>query len=137
MSNRRQRQEILMYKVIVAGSRSINPSLYLGVVDYELEQFEGIYEEVEFVTGCCPEGPDQIPFMLREYRKGYGLPEINIKEFPANWEKYGRRAGMIRNNEMAEYADYLIAIWDGRSRGTKNMIKQMVNHGKPMLVIVP
>lgn len=47
---------------------------------------------------------------------------ISVSLFPANWNQYGRSAGPIRNREMAENADALIAIWDGVSRGTKNMI---------------
>lgn len=45
-----------------------------------------------------------------------------IKYFPANWEKYGKLAGYKRNKQMAEYADALIAFWDGKSKGTKHMI---------------
>lgn len=47
---------------------------------------------------------------------------ISYIRFPADWDKYGRSAGMIRNREMAKYAEALIAIWDGRSRGTSNMM---------------
>lgn len=46
------------------------------------------------------------------------------KVFPAKWAKHGRSAGPIRNKEMARYSDGLIAIWDGKSKGTKNMIQQ-------------
>jgi hypothetical protein len=45
-----------------------------------------------------------------------------VKSFPADWRLYGRSAGMIRNRQMANYADALLAIWDGRSPGTANMI---------------
>ena len=41
---------------------------------------------------------------------------------PADWERHGKAAGPIRNAEMAEVADALIAFWDGQSRGTKSMI---------------
>lgn len=47
---------------------------------------------------------------------------IVLQRFPARWDLYGRSAGPIRNEEMAQYADALIAIWDGRSSGTKDMI---------------
>lgn len=47
---------------------------------------------------------------------------IEVKSFPANWDKHGRRAGPLRNIEMGDYADALIAIWDGESKGTKHMI---------------
>ena len=49
----------------------------------------------------------------------HGVP---IERFPADWEKHGKSAGFIRNREMAHHAEALIALWDGRSRGTRNMI---------------
>lgn len=47
---------------------------------------------------------------------------IPIERYPADWNKYGKRAGYIRNEEMAKNAEALIAVWDGESRGTKHMI---------------
>ena len=63
---------------------------------------------------------------------------IPIKEFPADWgdishpdaiikiNKFGKKydilAGIRRNHDMGDYADALIACWDGKSTGTKNMI---------------
>ena len=49
---------------------------------------------------------------------------IPVKQFPADWKKYKADAGMNRNRQMAEYADALLAIWDGDSKGTLNMIKR-------------
>lgn len=60
------------------------------------------------------------------------LMGYSVKQFPADWETYGKAAGPIRNAQMAEYADALIAIWDGESRGTKNMIDTMQKLGKPV-----
>ncbi len=54
--------------------------------------------------------------------------------FPANWEQ-GRKAGPIRNRHMAEYADELLAIWDGVSRGTSGTVAIMRGLGKPAMVI--
>jgi len=59
---------------------------------------------------------------------------IAVKEFHPNWTKYGPGAGPMRNGEMAEYADALIAIWDGESKGTKNMIKQAKAKGLKVFV---
>ena len=47
---------------------------------------------------------------------------ILIKRFPADWNKYGKRAGILRNESMAQYADGLLAFHDGIGRGTANMI---------------
>lgn len=52
---------------------------------------------------------------------------VPVEAFPADWSQHGRAAGPIRNREMAEYADALIAIWDGESKGTANMIQQARN----------
>ena len=45
-----------------------------------------------------------------------------MKEFKADWVKYGKAAGPIRNEEMAKYADACIVFWDGKSPGAKSMI---------------
>jgi hypothetical protein len=57
---------------------------------------------------------------------------LPVKYFLPNWLAYGRQAGPIRNRRMAEYADALFAVWDGKSPGTKNMIKEMLSLGKPI-----
>jgi hypothetical protein len=57
-----------------------------------------------------------------------------LKRFPADWTKHGKSAGYIRNVEMAENADALIAIWDGVSRGTKHMIDIATQKGLKVFV---
>lgn len=52
------------------------------------------------------------------------INSVAVKRFPADWNKYGRGAGPVRNRQMSEYGDALIAIWDGKSRGTENMIEE-------------
>lgn len=54
---------------------------------------------------------------------------IGVTRFPAQWDRYGRSAGPRRNRVMAEYADALLAIWDGKSRGTQSMIEEALNLG--------
>lgn len=53
--------------------------------------------------------------------------ETHFHELPAS--------GPIRNGEMAKYADALIAMWDGTSTGTKNMIDQATKHGLKVYVV--
>jgi len=60
--------------------------------------------------------------------------KIPCEIFPANWDLYGNKAGPIRNNQMAEVADALIAIWDGKSRGTKHMIDTATKKGLKVYV---
>lgn len=59
---------------------------------------------------------------------------IHLEVYPADWEKHGRAAGPIRNRLMAENADALIAIWDGESIGTKNMIDTAIRLGLQVYV---
>jgi hypothetical protein len=62
--------------------------------------------------------------------------ERNYKlvRFPAAWNKYGKRAGVLRNAEMAKYADFLIAFWDGKSKGTLSMINLAEKQGLKVYV---
>lgn len=53
-----------------------------------------------------------------------GLPVV---KYPADWDNLGKRAGYVRNNIMAENADVLVAVWDGRSKGTDHMIRLAKN----------
>lgn len=59
---------------------------------------------------------------------------IDIIRFPAEWDKYGRRAGYIRNKVMAENAQGLLAVWDGKSKGTYSMIDLATKHGLRIMV---
>lgn len=60
--------------------------------------------------------------------------QLAIREVPANWQKYGKRAGPVRNREMAAIADGLIAVWDGVTRGTSNMIETAEDAGLRIFV---
>jgi len=97
-------------KTIVAGSRTIS--------EYSVVQsaiIESGFTITEIVSGCA-RGVDTLG------EKYANLNNLPIQKFPADWNKYGKSAGYIRNGEMARYADALIAIWDGQSKGTKHMI---------------
>lgn len=102
-----------MIKLIIAGTRTFdNYSLLKDRCNVFLEGFD----EIEIVCGMAI-GADELgrKFGLE---KGY-----YIKEFPANWQKFGKSAGMKRNLEMSNYANALIAFHDGISKGTLNMIE--------------
>jgi glycerophosphoryl diester phosphodiesterase len=59
---------------------------------------------------------------------------IPVRPFPAQWNKYGKSAGYRRNESMAEYAEALIAVWDGKSKGTRNMIDTARKYGLKVYV---
>lgn len=77
---------------------------------------------IVIVSGGCA-GAD---LLGEQYARENGY---SIDRYPAEWEKYGRKAGIMRNAVMADNADALIAYWDGISRGTKNMIDEARKRG--------
>jgi glycerophosphoryl diester phosphodiesterase len=97
-------------KTIIAGSR--------GIWDYwSVERAVTLsgFQITEVVSGCA-RGVDRNG---EAYAAKHGIP---VALFPADWANLGKRAGQVRNCEMAEYAEALVAVWDGSSRGTKHMI---------------
>ena len=60
---------------------------------------------------------------------------IPIERYPAKWEEYGKAAGPIRNVQMAKNAEAALIIWDGVSKGTKNMIQEAKSHGLEVMVL--
>jgi len=100
-------------KVIIAGSRGVTDYGIIALAVYNAEII-GI-DITEVVSGTAA-GVDRLG---EQYALAH---DIKIKKFPANWNKYNKQAGYIRNKEMAEYADASIIIWDGKSKGTKHMI---------------
>jgi len=61
---------------------------------------------------------------------------VHLERYPADWNRYGKAAGCIRNEEMAQHADALVALWDGSSRGTKHMIETAYRGGLKCHVMV-
>lgn len=99
-------------KVIIAGGRDFKDYNKLKqVCDYHLQNTT----DIEIVSGTA-NGADKLG-------ERYGVDHnYTVKRFPADWDGNGKSAGYIRNKQMAEYADYLIAFWDGVSKGTGHMI---------------
>lgn len=113
-------------RVCVAGSRTIGYREVVKAIEEAKIRFN-IDEITEIVSGTA-RGPDRLG---EGYAKMRGIP---IKRFPADWNTYGNRAGMIRNKEMAHYADVVVTVWDGESRGTKGMIEYCKNGMIPVYV---
>lgn len=106
-------------KVIIAGSRE-------GVTQEDVDVaviMSGWDNQITEVVSGRARGADRFGEIWAGRR---GIP---IKQFPANWNKHGKAAGAIRNQQMAEYGDALVAIWDGKSRGTKIMIDMAEKRG--------
>lgn len=120
----------MSYKIIVAGGRDF--------ADYEKLKQKLNYlfqnepycftDDIEIVSGTA-RGADQLG---ERYAQECHMP---IKRFPADWDLYGKRAGYIRNEQMAKYADSCVVFWDGKSKGTKMMIDLAIQYKLALMII--
>lgn len=108
-------------RTIIAGSRT---ATYQQVCQAMSEYAE---EVTEVVCGGA-KGADQHGRLWASVR------QIPVKLFTPDWNAYGKSAGPIRNRQMADYGQALVAIWDGESRGTKNMIEEAQKRGLVVFV---
>lgn len=116
------------YKVIIAGTRMFaDYKLLCSSCDKLLSQ-KGLTHDIIIVSGTA-RGADKLG---ERYAKERGY---NVELFPADWENKGRAAGYIRNADMADNADALIAFWDGTSHGTAHMIDIARKKNLPVRVI--
>ena len=118
-----------MMKIIIAGSRSLSN---YELVARECDRFIGEYFsdcDIEVVSGSCGHGADAIG---EKYAADRGYPVV---KFPADWNRHGRTAGPIRNAQMADYANAAIVFWDGKSRGSMNMISLAQKKGLVVKVV--
>ena len=99
------------FRVIIAGGRDFND---YPLLKQKCDSFLGNKSkecQVIIVSGTA-RGADQLG---ERYAVEKGFP---ILRFPADWLQYGKAAGPIRNRQMTDNADALIAFWDGQSKGT-------------------
>lgn len=114
-----------MPNVIVAGSRSIT--------DYETVTkaiSDAPFDIAEVVSGCA----DGVDTLGEQWAETHDVP---VKHFPPDEyqetaESAGMPATLVRNEKMVEYADALIAVWDGDSSGTEHTIATARRHGLPV-----
>lgn len=130
-------------RIIIAGSRTFNDydllkkTLDIFAIEYgkvESSMSPGFYySTTKILAECILSGKARGADTLGEqWAKANSVP---IKEYPAEWDKHGKSAGYIRNKEMAENADALVAFWDGKSKGTKHMIDLALEKGLTVVVI--
>jgi hypothetical protein len=120
-------------RVIIAGSRNITS---IDIIRNTVKE-SGFEAEITEVVSGVAKGVDKLG------ERWAAENNIPVKQFPAEWKnldlpivvvkqgrygKYNAAAGAVRNEQMAEYADALIAIWDGKSSGTHNMIENANKH---------
>lgn len=133
-----------MVRVIIAGSRTFddykfcekkcnevfsklhNDGVLTGIVEKDIRN-------IEIISGTA-KGADKLGEL---FAANYNIP---AKQFPAEWDKYGKSAGHIRNEQMAKYATsdgamgVLIAFWRDMSKGTQNMINLANRYGLKVFI---
>ena len=99
-------------KVIIAGSRTITDMAIL---------VQAISDSGFAITEVVSGGASGVDTLGEQWADENG---VGVRLFRADWDRHGKAAGPIRNCQMAGYADALITLWDGKSRGTQDMIYQ-------------
>lgn len=120
-------------KLIIAGSRTITDPFFVELAinqwrDQREVDSTTLYKDLieEIVCGCAA----GVDLNGEAWGGANGIPS---KRFYL-WDKYGRGAGFVRNQQMGWYGDELVAIWDGISKGVVHMIEFMNRLKKPVLV---
>lgn len=113
-------------RIIVAGGRDFqNYPLLCRKLDKILSSLSG---EIIILSGAA-RGADKLGERYAAER-GHA-----VERFPADWGTYGRRAGPLRNAQMAIAATHCVVFWDGVSRGTKSMVDIAERAGLPLRVV--
>ncbi len=115
-------------RIIICGGRHFNDYDALEtLVDSVIAEIGLNNDEIEIISGHC-EGADTLG---EQYAKNHGLACIL---FPAEWSKYGRSAGPIRNSQMIEHASksqnpIVVAFLSSRTKGTLDTVKKATKRG--------
>ena len=106
-------------RIAIIGSRNVK-SVNLGDFVSPLD---------EIVSG----GAKGVDSCAAEYARLHGL---KLTEFLPQYELYGRGAPIVRNKQIVDYADKVIAFWDGSSKGTLSVIKYAEKTHKECVVVI-
>ncbi len=117
-------------KLAIVGSRTFNefPILlyYLNTYFYNGYSQEFIFDQI--ISGGA-KGADSLG---ERFANDYEIPVI---VYSAEWEKYGKSAGFIRNQTIVDNCDMVLAFWDGESRGTADTIAKAKKAKKPTFIV--
>jgi hypothetical protein len=112
-------------KLAIVGSRTFSD---YELLKEEIDKLRKEYKINEIVSGGA-NGADKL---AEKYAKENNL---KLTVFPAKWDKYGKKAGWIRNKQIWEYADCGVAFWDGKSKGTQHSFKLAEQFRKELKIV--
>lgn len=98
--------------------------------DHIIEYVDGLPAGTVVVSGAA-RGVDRIAAAAARTRG------LEVVEYPADWQTYGKRAGMLRNSDIVDNADWVVAFWDGQSKGTKHTIQLAQSACKLAAIVTP
>jgi len=114
-------------RIIIAGTRTFNDYQLLEKTLDDIIRQENIINPI-IISGTA-NGADKLG---EQYALNRGY---QVMQFKPKWDEHGKSAGFIRNKEMADNADLLVAFWDGKSKGTAMMIDIMKKQNKHGVIV--
>lgn len=115
-------------KLAIVGSRGIDDQMLFvhGLAEALADMKDPFFDEI--VSG----GARGVDAMAKRYAELHGY---TYTEFPADWNRHGKKAAFLRNRDIVQYADHVLAIWDKESRGTAMVIDLCKRLGVPCTVV--
>ena len=109
-------------KIAVIGSRHATEEVSLRI----LQELPANVSEI--VSG----GAAGVDHLAEQVAESLGIP---LRLFLPDYERYGKQAPLVRNEQIVDYADQILAFWDGLSRGTGHTISLCIKKNKPVRII--
>ena len=116
----------MVTKLAIIGSRTFNDWDFLW--NKMTEHFPNLDGATIISGGAC--GADAL---AKRFAEASGL---SYEEFPADWDRYGKSAGVRRNTQIIEASDIVCAFWDGESRGTWDSVKKAIDRKKTIFCFI-
>ena len=113
-------------KLAIVGSRTLNQKQVLQVIEQVIQKSKSTITTV--VTG----GANGVDSIAEYYARAN---KLNVEVYYPLYKKYGKRAPLIRNNEIVKNCDAVLAIWDGESKGTTYTINKAKREKKKVMVV--
>lgn len=119
-------------KLAIVGSRTFNDEFlmaeYLAIFATAYTNDELDPPKIEVISGGA-KGADSLG---ERFAKIFRMP---VTIFKPDWDKYGKLAGFIRNQQIVDASDIVLAFWDGKSKGTQDTINKAKKAKKPTFII--
>lgn len=116
--------------IAVVGSRTVGRDNLCTIGRVCVELFGRLNKHTDTIlSGGCGSGADYWAKALS------GKGGFQYLEAPALWQAHGKAAGPLRNKTIAQHCTHMVAVWDGKSAGTKQAIDAAMFLGKPVWIV--